>query len=139
LIFNFATDYYYNNTLNNLNTYKFPETEFNKFKNYLKSSGFDFETETEKAFNKAMVVAEGEELDGVVDSEFHNISAAIQAYKSNAIDANKTQLKSLLTDEIIKRYFYSEGLYTYYKANNPEIKKALSILNNPTQYASILR
>lgn len=139
LIFNFATDYYYKNTLNDLNTYKFPETEFNKFKNYLKNSGFDFETETEKALNKAMVVAEGEELDGVVDSEFHNISAAIQAYKSNAIDANKTQLKSLLTDEIIKRYFYSEGLYIYYKANNPEIKKALSILNNPSQYASILR
>ena len=52
---------------------------------------------------------------------------------------NKTQLKALLTDEIIKRYFYSEGLYSYYKANNPDIKKGLSILNNPEQYSSILR
>ena len=86
-----------------------------------------------------MEIAKEEELEGVINSEYHNLSAALQAYKSNAIDANKTQLKSLLTDEIIKRYFYSEGLYTYYTANNPEIKKAISILNNPGQYASILR
>jgi carboxyl-terminal processing protease len=86
-----------------------------------------------------MAIADKEELEGVIDSEFHNLSVAIQAYKSNAIDGNKTQLRSLLTDEIIRRYFYSEGLYTYYTANNSEIKKALSILNNPKQYASILR
>ena len=63
----------------------------------------------------------------------------LKNYKSNAIDENKAQLKSLITDEIIKRYFYSEGLYTYYTVNNIEIKKALNILNNPSQYASILR
>jgi carboxyl-terminal processing protease len=44
----------------------------------------------------------------------------------------------LLTDEIIKRYFYREGLYTYYVANNPEIQKGLEILKSPTQYGSIL-
>ena len=79
------------------------------------------------------------EKHNITDSEFKDLTASLQAYKTSAIDGNKTQLKSLITDEIIKRYFYSEGLYDYYTANNPEIKKALSILNNPSQYASILR
>ncbi|MBL85465.1 MAG: peptidase S41 [Winogradskyella sp.] len=139
LVFNFATDYYYSNSVENLKDFKLSDSEFKAFKNYLKTTGFNFETKTEKAISDAMEIAKEEELEGVINSEYHNLSAALQAYKSNAIDANKTQLKSLLTDEIIKRYFYSEGLYTYYTANNPEIKKAISILNNPGQYASILR
>jgi carboxyl-terminal processing protease len=139
LVFNFATDYYYQNSVENLKTFQLSDSEFKSFKSYLKTTGFNFETKTEKAISDAMEIAKEEELEGVINSEYHNLSAALQAYKANAIDANKTQLKSLLTDEIIKRYFYSEGLYTYYTANNPEIKKALSILNNPSQYANILR
>ncbi|OZV70863.1 S41 family peptidase [Winogradskyella aurantia] len=139
LIFDFATKYYYNNDVNDLQNFEFTESDFRLFKAYLKSTGFNFETKTEKALGDAMSVAEDEGLDNVIKSEYHNLSAAVQAYKSNAIDGNKAQLKSLLTDEIIKRYFYSQGLYEYYTVNNPEINKAVSVLNNPTQYASILR
>ena len=139
LIFNFATNYYYNNSVTDLNNFTFSESDFKDFKAYLKQSNFDFETKTEKAISEAMAVAEDEKLEGLINQEFHNLSVAIQTYKSNAIDANKIQLKSMLTDEIIKRYFYSEGLYEYYTVNNPEIKKGLSILNNPKQYAGILR
>lgn len=139
LVFNFATEYYYRNSVENLKEFKLSDSEFKSFKNYLKTTGFNFETKTEKALSDAIQIAKEEELEGVINSEYHNLSATLQAYKSSAIDANKTQLKSLLTDEIIKRYFYSEGLYTYYTANNPEIKKALSILNNPSEYTNILR
>lgn len=139
LVFNFATDYYYSHKVEDLKSFELSDAEFKTFKNYIKTSGFNFETKTEKALTNAINVAQEEELDAVIASEYSDLTRALQTYKSNAIDGNKTQLKSLLTDEIIKRYFYSEGLYTYYTANNAEIKKALNILNNPTQYASILR
>jgi len=139
LVFNFATNYYYNHKVEDLKSYKLSDSDFKKFKSYLKTTGFNFETKTEKALNEAITVAKEEGLDEVINSEYDNLTSALQSYKSKAIDGNSTQLKSLITDEIIKRYFYSEGLYTYYTANNTEIKKALSILNNPSQYASILR
>jgi carboxyl-terminal processing protease len=139
LVFNFATNYYYNNTIEDLKSFNLADSDFNDFKNYLKTTGFDFKTKTEEALNDAIAIAKEEELEGVIDSEYNNLNSALQAYKSNAIDQNKAQLKSLITDEIIKRYFYSEGLYTYYTVNNNEIKKALSILNNPSQYTGILR
>jgi carboxyl-terminal processing protease len=139
LIFNFATEYYYKNTVTEFENFEFSDKDYKSFKTFLKSSGFNFETKTEKALNNAMAVAEEEELDNVINSDYHNLTAAIQSYKSNAIDENKSQLESLLTDEIIKRYFYSEGLYKYYTIKNPDIIEAVSVLNNPTQYASILR
>ncbi|QXP80560.1 MULTISPECIES: S41 family peptidase [Winogradskyella] len=139
LIFDFATDYYYNHKVEDLKNFELSDSDFKKFKNYIKSSEFNFETKTEKALQNAILIAEDEGLNNVIESDYNNLSKTLKAYKSNAIDNNKKQLNSLLTDEIIKRYFYSEGLYTYYTANNSEIKKAINILNNPTQYASILR
>lgn len=139
LVFNFATLYYYNNTVKDLNTFKLSDSDFNAFKSYLKTTGFNFETKTEKAMSAAIIIAKEEKLDGVINSEYKNLTSALQKYKTKAVSANKAQLKALITDEIIKRYFYSEGLYTYYTVNNPEIKKALSVLNNPSQYANILR
>ncbi|GAB5565145.1 MAG: S41 family peptidase [Winogradskyella sp.] len=139
LVFNFATDYYYNNTVEDLTAFEFSENDFKDFKKYLKSTGFNFETKTEKALNDLMITAKDEELNTVISSDYENLVSEIKAYKSSAIDKNKTQLKALLTDEIIKRYFYSEGLYNYYTANNTEIKEAISILNNQQQYNNILR
>jgi carboxyl-terminal processing protease len=139
LVFNYATQYSYNNQVNDLNTFKLSDSDFNKFKTYLKSTGFNFETKTEKALEDAIIIAKEEAFSDEVNSELKNLTSALKAYKTNAINKNKAQLKSLITDEIIKRFFYSEGLYTYYTVNNTEIKKALSVLNNPVQYASILR
>lgn len=139
LVFNYATKYYYDHKINDLKGFELSDSDFKKFKNYIKTSGFNFKTKTEKALLNAIDVAKEEELDAVIKSEYTDLTNALQTYKTNAIDSNKKQLKTLLTDEIIKRYFYSEGLYTYYTANNNEIKKALNILNNPAQYASILR
>jgi carboxyl-terminal processing protease len=139
LVFNFATDYYYKNSVDELSSFKLSDSDFNNFKSFLKSTNFNFETKTEKALEDAILIAEEEELNGVINSEMNDLKNALQTYKANAINANKTQLKSLLTDEIIKRFFYSEGLYEYYMVNNTEITKAVSILNNPKEYASILR
>lgn len=139
LVFNFATDYYYNHNIEDLKSFDLSDADFKKFKNYIKTNNFSFETKTEKALYNAILTAKEEGLDDVINSEYEEVIKTLQAYKSNAIEDNKTQLRSLITDEIIKHYFYSEGLYTYYTLNNSEIKKALSILNNPSQYASILR
>ena len=63
----------------------------------------------------------------------------MERYKTSAVNRNKEKLSALIRDEIIKRYFYSEGLYEYYKANNPEIKKAIYILSDPSEYNKVLK
>jgi carboxyl-terminal processing protease len=139
LVFNFATDYYYTNKVEDLKNFKLTDSDFKKFKSYIKARNFNFKTKTETALSEAIIIAKEEGLDAIINSEYNTLTSVLQSYKTSAIEDNQTQLKALITDEIIKRYFYSEGLYTYYTANNTEIKKALNILNNPSQYASILR
>ena len=138
LIFNFATKHY-NKSINNLDDFSFTESDFKAFKTYLKTSGFNFKTKTEIALNDALETAKKEGINPAINSEYTTLINALEEYKTNAIDTNKAQLEGLLTDEIIKSKFYSEGLYEYYTSHNPVIKKSLSVLNNPKQYASILR
>lgn len=133
-IFDFATQYYYNHQIENINSFKFSDADFNAFKTHLKSSNFEFETETEAALKKAFEVSKTENLNEDIQKEYNALLQHLNETKIQAVDQNKVQLVNLLTDEIVKRYVYREGLYDYYKVNNQEIKTATQILANPNKY-----
>ncbi len=137
-IFDFATDFYYNNKVNDINTFKFNDINFKAFKAYLKSSNFKFETKTEIALKKALQVAITENLDDNIKRDYDTLLKNLETSKENAIDENKTQLVNLLTEEIVKRYAYREGLYEYFKIHNEAIKKGTQILENPSTYKNYL-
>ncbi|MGC1633180.1 MAG: S41 family peptidase, partial [Gelidibacter sp.] len=139
LIFDFATKYYYSHKISDLNTFELKDADFIAFKTFLKSNNFTFETETEKAFDEALKVAKEEALNGVIEKEFTTLIKTLNNYKTDAIDANKAQLMSLLSEEIVKRYFYREGMYAYFVIHNTEIKKGTEILKNPSTYLNYLQ
>ena len=139
LIFDYATKYYYAHQVADLNSFKFTDTDFKDFKNFLKTNNFNFETKTEKAFDDALSVAKEEQLKTVINPQYDALVNALNTYKDQAVDADKAQLTSLLSDEIVKRYFYREGLYTYYIATNTEIQKASEILGNLSTYQGYLK
>ncbi|WP_425248406.1 S41 family peptidase [Christiangramia oceanisediminis] len=137
-IFDYATKYYYSHELQDASNFEFTDSDYEDFKNFLKTSGFKYTTATEKELEEMLEKAEDEELKSQISSQISGIRQQIEAFKKQELNNKKPEIVSLLTDEIIKRYFYKEGLYEYYTGNNPEIKKAKAILNNPTEYSSIL-
>lgn len=138
-VFNYATKYYYNNSISDINSFRFSDTDFKEFKNYLKQSNFSFETKTEKALSSALEIAKDEEFANSIQLDYNKLIDNLNLYKNKVIEDQKTQLSALLTDEVVKRYVYREGLYDYYTKYNPEIKKASEILNNPTKYRGYLK
>ena len=138
-VFNYATKYYYDHKLSDINSFIFSDADFKDFKNYLKKTNFSFETKTEKALSSALEIAKDEEISSSIQSDYNNLLDNLNNYKNKVINDEKAQLSSLLTDEIVKRYVYREGLYEYYTKYNPEIKKASEILSNPIKYSSYLK
>ncbi len=138
-IFGYATKYYYTHKLEKSNDFKFTDSDYEAFKKFVKQSDFNFETETEKAFEKALKTAEREKLDQGINTSYNALITSINASKQTALDRHKKEIVNLLTDEIIKRYFYREGLYDYYVTHNPEVAKSREILNNTKKYAEILK
>ncbi|MFB9052032.1 S41 family peptidase [Formosa undariae] len=138
-IFDYATSYYYKHqTIKNVDAFKLADSDFSDFKKYLKTNDFSFETETEKALTKAFESAKKEGLDDNIQKDYNTLINNLKTSKIEGIDENKAQLTSLLTDEIVKRYVYREGVYDYYKTHNPEIERATEILSNATTYRGFL-
>lgn len=138
-IFNYATEYYYSHDLKDFKNFKFTDKDYTDFQNYLSSMDFDYKTFTEKQLEELKKAAEFEGLESDISQHFSQIEKDIQNLKEEALEEKKSELVSLLSDEIIKRYFYKEGLYEYYVQRNPEIQKAREVLNDPVQYKEILR
>lgn len=137
-IFDFATEYYYQHASIDIDNFKLSDGDFRNFKSYLKSKDFAFETKTEKALAKAMDVAHDEELDAALSQGYEDLLNQLNSFKTKAIDTHKGELVQLLENEIVKRYFYREGLYSYFIDNNLEIQKATEVLSNLNKYKDYL-
>ncbi|MFV5694141.1 S41 family peptidase [Flavobacterium sp. LB3P122] len=138
-IFNYVTSYYYKNpTLGNTIPI-ISDADFLDFKQFLKAQKFSFDTETELALKNTLAVAKKEKIDGSITAEYQQLLSTLQKSEDALLDKNQKEIKNLILEEIIKRYQYQEGLYQYYIKNNSEIKKAVSILSNTSEYKSILK
>ncbi|MGJ8665328.1 MAG: S41 family peptidase [Patiriisocius sp.] len=138
-IFDYATEFYYKNNSIDPITFEFTDAEFNKFLAFLKQKGFKYETDTEKKFEEALRNAEDDDIKNEINGAYNTLMAQISAAKEQKLVKKKAEIKSLLSDEILKRYFYKEGLYDHQVVNNPEILAAVEVLNDDRKYNRILK
>lgn len=138
-IFDYATTYYYSHDLNTPEDFSFSDKDYSDFMKYLESSGFEYKTATEKELEDVMAAAEKEGYQQNISGEYNAMQKTFASLKQQALLSKKPEIVSLLSEEIIKRYFYKEGLYDYYVIENPEIQKAKQVLNNQNEYQKILK
>lgn len=139
VIFDYATDYHYTHSYADVNDFKFTDADFNAFKNYVKQSSFSFETKAEQAIKKALSGDENDFLGSDVKDSYKTLLANIEKGKLNALDRYQSEIQKNLEDEIVKRYFYRDGLYQYYLNNDEAILAATELLSNNSKYSAILK
>ena len=88
---------------------------------------FAFQTKTEKALEDVATIASEEGFMSDLSKNYNTLISNLNSVKDKAINDNEEQLKALLENEIITRYFYREGMYQYFLINNEEVKKATEI------------
>jgi len=138
-IFNFATEYYYSHNLESPENFKITDQDFQDFTEFLTKTDFNFQTLTELQLNEAMETAKREGFEEKIIQSYQNTLNEIEISKKEGVKQKKTEISNLLADEIVKRYFYREGLYKHYVLQNPEILRAKEILNNKQAYTEILK
>ena len=138
--FNYATTYFYNNpAIAEPSKFNLKEEDFNALLKFLDKNHADFETETEVNFKKALEKATSENLDKNLEKKYVELLKVIQLEKISELEKNKTEILEKLTEEIVKRYYYVEGVYQQKAAFDTTILKAASILNNQITYNNLLK
>lgn len=139
VIFDFATDYYYGHNLDSAADFVVTEETYRDFTGHVGRSGFTFETPTEAALKKALSEGEDMVFDEAVEADFKALLAEVQKSKIRALQTYSAEISRELEDEIIKRYFYREGLYEHYLAKDDAVLAARELLADAGKYQSILR
>ena len=139
VIFDFATNYHYQNTIENLGEISFSENDFNDFKTFVSQSDFSYETKSEKAIKEAMGNEDSDVLGVAVQENYKILLSEIEKSKFLALDKYRKEIQKKLEDEIVKRYFYREGLFEFYLTHDEAILAATELLSNEGKYRGILQ
>lgn len=138
LIFDFATQYYYKHKVESPEDFVFKQTDYDAFKDYISQSNFVFETATEKALKDAINGKDKALSSPEIMDSYNSLLAEINREKVKALNSYQKEIQANLEDEIIKRYFYRDGLYDYYLKNDEAILTSSALMNDPVKYNSIL-
>jgi len=138
LIFDYATAYSYKNTYTDVSEFKLPAETLKDFRTFVGKSDFSFETQTEKKLKEALTSRDEVVFNDDIESDLKTLLAKVEKQKYKAFDSHASEIEKLLEDEIVKRYFYREGLYAYYLDHDPSILAARELLGNTAKYRETL-
>jgi carboxyl-terminal processing protease len=92
-IFNFATQYYYKYPTLGTTIPTLSDTDYQDFKQFLKSSKFTFDTQTELALKATLAAAKKEQIDATITAEYEQLVTAIHKSETILLDKNQKEIK----------------------------------------------
>ena len=138
LVFDFSNQYYHNNSVVDLESFQLNKKDFERFKNISLDEKYGTIGETQENLNQLKREFK-EDGFGAIESNFEDLEIALQTSKLKLIEDFESKIRSVLEEEIIKRYFYREGMYAYFLATNKEVFKAQEIINDRDAYNNLLK
>ena len=138
LVFDFSNQYYHNNTVVDLESFQLNKKDLERFKNMSLDEKYGTIGETQENLNQLKREFK-EDGFGAIESNFEDLEIALQTSKLKLIEDFEPKILSVLEEEIIKRYFYREGMYAYFLATNKEVFKAQEIINDRDAYNNLLK
>lgn len=139
LIFNYATLYVNENPeLPPVSDFKISENEYRKFIAFLEDKDFDYQTQTETTLRQFISIAKQEKYYDISRDIIEELEKTIAHDKQKDLDTFSDEIKSLLREEIISRYYYQKGRIQASLDGDRYVEKAIEILNEKDIYNAIL-
>jgi carboxyl-terminal processing protease len=140
-IFNFATQYTQQNPEIQAPTlFKLSSQDYADFKKFvLAQENFDYTTASEEALKKMKTTAEKEGYYQDIAADYEQMLIKVTPSKERDLDKFEQEIRELLEEEIMTRYYYQEGRAKHSLQTDPVVLKGIEILQAPSQYNTILK
>ena len=140
IMFDYATEYKIKHPqIIAAKDFRLTENDFNDFVKFAITKNFEFKSESDDALNNLKTEAEKENYYADFKNEFEALQNKLKHDKTKDLEHNKTEIKELLENEIVSRYYYQKGRTEAYFNNDPDILKAVEILKNKNEYTALLK
>jgi carboxyl-terminal processing protease len=135
LIFDFAT-YFANENKSIAEPEEFEVTEnvFNGFKDFVEEKDFEYESKSEQMLLELKETAQKEKYFELAEEEFEKMMEKLHPDAEKDMNVFGDEIKSLLKNEIVSRYYYQKGAIRASMNDDEVILKALEELKSPMSY-----
>lgn len=139
LIFDYATQYCLKHpSIPFPQEFKVTDADYNDFKAMVKKADFKYDQQSEKIMK---TLKEAAKFEGYLDEASEEIKALEKKLTHNLdrdLDYFSKDIKSMIADEIIKRYYYTRGGIIQQLKDDDGLQAALKILADPVKYKETL-
>ncbi|MFK2756845.1 S41 family peptidase [Bacteroides fragilis] len=139
LIFDYATQYCLKHpSIPSPQEFKVTEADYNDFKAMVKKADFKYDQQSEKIMK---TLKEAAKFEGYLDEASEEIKALEKKLTHNLdrdLDYFSKDIRSMIADEIIKRYYYTRGGIIQQLKDDDGLQAALKILADPVKYKETL-
>lgn len=138
-IFNFATQFYYTHPqAPDMNNFEVSDELYEEFMATIIDVHLDYASDLENAVDQFEAAAEkSNQLDELKD-ELNQLKLAVQHSQEKDLITHQDQIRSLLAEEIIARYYLLKGEIANSITHDPDVSEAIALLNNPNKYSALL-
>ena len=112
-------------TIESPSKFKLSDEEFEKFVEYAVGREFDHRTASEVDYDRLMATAKKEGLITDLDSGLKQLESKVKLGKSGSIRKNGEEIKALLEEEIVNRYYFQRGRIESIVRNDKQLKEAI--------------
>jgi carboxyl-terminal processing protease len=140
VLFNYATDYKKSHpTIAPAEQFKLSNDDYEAFKKYAIQDTFTYSTASEEQLMKMQKTIEKENLMADAKAEYEALMAKITPSKERDLVKFEAQIRQLIENEIVSRYYYQQGRVQNSFNHDEVLKKGIELLNNSQQYNTILK
>lgn len=112
---------------------------YTEFKNFLQEQNFEYESETEKSLDKLEETAKAEKYYNIAKDQFEALRAQVGHELVKDLNQFQTEIKEMITDEIVSRYYYQKGAIRASIKTDRGIDKAEEVLSSPETFSAIFK
>ncbi len=138
-VFDYATQYVSKHpSIAPAASFELSEADYTDFMKWLESKDYAYKTKSEEALARFKEIAEKENYFEAIRNDYALVEKSLSHDKTHDLIKSKTEIKQLLEDEIVTRYYYQKGRYQHQLKNDVELKEAINVLADPVRYKTIL-
>ncbi|SHF45369.1 C-terminal processing peptidase-3. Serine peptidase. MEROPS family S41A [Mariniphaga anaerophila] len=137
LIFDFATSFTNENaSIAQPEEFEITDEIYNQFSTFVKSKEFEYESQSKHILESLIEKAKEEKYYDLASDEFEAIKTRLEPHLDKDLNVFGDEVKSLLKNEIVSRYYYQKGAIRSSLNEDKVIEKAVDELGSQISYTS---
>ncbi len=138
-IFDFATEFFYENPeIGSPSEFSISDEDYEEFVEWLEGKEYDYTTYLEKSVDDLKTNASKVEYYEEIKGQIEALESRVKHNKEQDLITHQSEIRKILSEEIISRYYFQEGMIEAGLAHDPDLIAAKEYLKEPAKINLVL-